>query len=172
MLRPLAMDKASYDCDGVVASVSSFYRLLTKLPYIDPECLVYPPYDGHNNGWTGINEAELRRRGKTDDVINLLRHLPYLRQPTNNVEAGSSSPKDKRWMVSPDTVAIAYCDGDLYDDTMDQIQTTPGHCIWLTDFPKGDNAAKALLFDAHTGLFSCHKTAFVEKNPNLSITID
>lgn len=144
------MGSTSYDRDEVVSSISSLYKLLTKLPYVYPEALVYPPKDEDKNGWTEINETELRKRGKTDGIIDFLRHLPYLRQPKSINEAYDHIAEGQKWMISPDTVTIAYCDGDVYDEKMDQIQPTPGHCIWLTDLAEGD-CGTALLFDSHIG---------------------
>lgn len=144
------MGSSSYIRDEVISSISSLYKLLTKLPYVDSEALVFPPNDENKKGWPGINETELRKRGKTDGIIDLLRHLPYFRQPKSINEADNHTAKGQKWMISPDTVTIAYCDGDVYDEKMDQIQPTPGHCIWLTDLAEGD-CGTALLFDSHTG---------------------
>ncbi|KAI1099776.1 hypothetical protein F4804DRAFT_336917 [Jackrogersella minutella] len=89
---------SSYYRAEIIAIIYEFYAAIVKLPYIDPDALVQPPPEG----WTGLREDELRKRGKTDEVIALLRHLPYLRN------------QDKKWMLSPDTMEIAYCDGEMY----------------------------------------------------------
>jgi hypothetical protein len=146
----VAMGSSSYNRDKVISSISNLYKLLIKLPYVDPEALVYPPTDENKNGWTGINETELRKRGKTDRIVDLLRHLPYLRQPKSINEADNHTAGDHKWMISPGTITIAYCDGDVYDEKMDHIQPTPDHCIWLTDLADGDDGT-ALLLDSHTG---------------------
>jgi hypothetical protein len=144
------MGSSSYNRDKVISSISNLYKLLIKLPYVDPEALVYSPTDENKNGWTGINETELRKRGKTDRIVDLLRHLPYLRQPKSINEANNHTAGDHKWMISPGTITIAYCDGDVYDEKMDHIQPTPNHCIWLTDLADGDDGT-ALLLDSHTG---------------------
>jgi hypothetical protein len=86
-----------------------------------------------------VDADELRKRGKTDEVIELLRRLPYLRNPDSH----------EKWMLSPDTLAIAYCDGEIYPASMDEMQPTPAHCIWLTvhDSRNGTD----LLLDVHAG---------------------
>ncbi|OTA55680.1 hypothetical protein K449DRAFT_452636 [Hypoxylon sp. EC38] len=104
----------SYSHDEIIAAVHEFYVAIIKLPYIDPDALVLPPAVG----WPGVREDELRKRGKTDEVVELLRHLPYLRNPGGR----------EKWMLSPDTCEIAYCDGEMYDDIMDELQPTPSHC--------------------------------------------
>ncbi|OTA87752.1 hypothetical protein M434DRAFT_15311 [Hypoxylon sp. CO27-5] len=125
----------SYSHDEIIAAVHEFYVAIIKLPYIDPDALVLPPAEG----WPGVREDELRKRGKTDEVVGLLRHLPYLRNPGGR----------KKWMLSPDTCEIAYCDGEMYDDIMDELQPTPPHCIWLTTHDSRDGVD--LLLDTHTG---------------------
>ncbi|KAI1415545.1 hypothetical protein F5Y13DRAFT_156256 [Hypoxylon sp. FL1857] len=52
-------------------------------------------------------------------------------------------------MLSPDTCGIAYCDGEMYDKIMDELQPTPAHCIWLTAHDSRDGVD--LLLDTHTG---------------------
>lgn len=126
----------SYSREATVAAIKDFYELLIKLPYISPNALVLPPKEG----WSGVNAEELRRRGKTEEVIELLRHLPYLRAP---------APR-KRWMIGPDTIEIAYCDGEVYDKLTESMQPVPGHCIWLTDIESRDGTG--LLLDTQTGM--------------------
>ncbi|KAI1136857.1 hypothetical protein F5Y05DRAFT_88927 [Hypoxylon sp. FL0543] len=127
--------ESSYSLNEVVAAVREFYTAIIKLPYIDLDALVLPPPEG----WPGVRDDELRKRGKTDEVITLLRHLPYLRNP------GARA----KWMLSPDTCEIAYCDGEMYDEIMDELQPTPSHCIWLTAHDSRDGVD--LLLDTHTG---------------------
>ena len=128
--------ESSYSRAEIVAAVQDFYELLIKLPYIDATALILAPTEG----WPGVNAEALRSRGKTEEVIELLRHLPYLRHP---------APPRRRWMIGPDTIAIAYCDGELYDGILDSIQPVPGHCIWLTNVESRDGTS--LLLDTRTG---------------------
>lgn len=125
----------SYSHEKIIAAIQDFYELLIKLPYVPPTALVLPPTEG----WSGVNAEQLRRRGKTEDVIELLRHLPYLRAP---------GPRQK-WMIGPTSIEIAYCDGELYKEYIDDIQPVPGHCIWLTNGESRDGIH--LLLDTHTG---------------------
>ncbi|KAJ8124180.1 hypothetical protein ONZ43_g35 [Nemania bipapillata] len=121
--------------EAIIAAVHEFYSAIIRLPYIDTDALVLPPSDG----WSDVNADELRKRGKTEKVIELLRHLPYLRNPDKN----------RKWMLSPDTLAIAYCDGEAYSSSMDELQPTPAHCIWLTAHDSRDGID--LLLDTQTG---------------------
>ncbi|KAI0467971.1 hypothetical protein F4859DRAFT_221230 [Xylaria cf. heliscus] len=121
--------------EEIIAAVYKIYSAIIRLPYIDPDALVLPPSDG----WSGVNTDELRKRGKTEEVIELLRYLPYLRNPSGQ----------RKWMLSPDTLAIAYCDGEIYKPLMDELQPTPAHCIWLTTHDSRDGID--LLLDTHAG---------------------
>ena len=125
----------TYSRGQVIAAIHDFYSLLTKLPYVEPDALVLPPADG----WSSVNATELRKRGKTEEVIELLRRLPYLRAPAPG----------RRWMIGPDTIEIAYCDGELYDDFLESIQPVPAHCIWLTKMQSRDG--NSLVLDTQTG---------------------
>ena len=59
----------------IVDALAEFYSFLITLPHIPPNALVFPSAQG----WSGVNTKELRVRGKTDEVIELLWHIPYLR---------------------------------------------------------------------------------------------
>ena len=54
-------------------------------------------------------------------------------------------------MIGPDTIEIAYCDGELYDEIMDTIQPVPAHCVWLTEMESRDGTS--LLLDTQTGAY-------------------
>ncbi|KAH8698686.1 hypothetical protein BGW36DRAFT_358208 [Talaromyces proteolyticus] len=156
------MSLHSYNRDEVALSVTEFYNALTKLPYVDAKALICPATEENDRARSGINEAELRWRGKTDEAIELLRHLPYLRQPVDNSKAETSSIKGlgncgKKWMLGPDTISIAYGDGEVYNRKLDEIQPTPGHCVWLTDLME-DGHGTALLIDTNTGTITEYST--------------
>jgi len=119
----------------LISAITDFYKLITQLPHIDTTALVHPS----SQGWPDINAEELRKRGRTEEVIAILRQLPYLRCP----DSGKSR---NGWMIGPDNHAIAYCDGQVYDEGLDRIQPTPGHCIWLANAADTE-AGAALLLD-------------------------
>lgn len=129
----------------LISAITDFYKLVVQLPYVDPTALTHPP----SQGWPNINAEELRKRGRTEEVIDLLRQLPYLRYP-------DSEKGKKGWMIGPDSHAVAYCDGEVYDEELDRIQPTPGHCIWLANPVDTDNGA-GLLLDFDNGRFLSRK---------------
>lgn len=146
----------TYSREQVIAAIHDFYSLLTKLPYVEPDALVLPPADG----WSGVNATELRKRGKTEEVIELLRRLPYLRAPAPG----------RKWMIGPDTIEIAYCDGELYDEVMDTIQPVPAHCVWLTEMESRDGTS--LLLDVQTGAWGSLETGCFVLDGKESATLD
>ncbi|KAH9894696.1 hypothetical protein F4778DRAFT_747921 [Xylariomycetidae sp. FL2044] len=64
----------TYSREATVAAVRDYYQFLTKL-YMSPESIIEPP----EGGWPNIMQEVLASDGKTDEVIELLRHLPYIR---------------------------------------------------------------------------------------------
>ncbi|KAF4857021.1 hypothetical protein CGCSCA4_v000197 [Colletotrichum siamense] len=66
-----------YNRDAVVSLVKGHYRLLVDMGHLHPEALQAPP----ETGWTDeeLNVDALRTLGRSDNVIDLLRHLPYPR---------------------------------------------------------------------------------------------
>jgi hypothetical protein len=63
-----------YDRDEVIASVTDFYNFLITHLHFEPSDLQSPP----STGWSKITQARLAFLGKSDKVIDLLQHLPYL----------------------------------------------------------------------------------------------
>lgn len=79
-----------YSQDVCVAAITSLYE---SLPHIAPSDIRYPP----SSGWPEITQESLQAIGlrKTDQVVELLRHLPYL---------NGQYP----W-VAPDAYVVDYC---------------------------------------------------------------
>jgi hypothetical protein len=70
-----------YDRDETITAVRVYYRFLTDM-YMDESLIKEPP----EGGWPNINQEILGPLGKTDEVINLLAHLPYI----NDAEDGEA----------------------------------------------------------------------------------
>lgn len=65
----------NYSRERTVAAIRDYYRFLVSM-YLD-ECNVLEPPEG---GWPSIPPQGWRNFDKTDEVISLLRELPYLRR--------------------------------------------------------------------------------------------
>lgn len=64
----------SYSREATIAAFKEYFLFLTEL-YLDPEQIVFPPEEG----WEEITITNMQPLGKTDKVIELLRHLPYIK---------------------------------------------------------------------------------------------
>ncbi|KAL3952459.1 hypothetical protein ACCO45_012402 [Purpureocillium lilacinum] len=62
--------------------------------YADESAFIWPPPDG----WPTITAASLRGLGKSNDVIELLRHIPYRRVNTEIQSAPYSTFLDWTWV--------------------------------------------------------------------------
>src|SRR5271156_4334341 len=83
MLRPTEPQSAetpSYDREEIIATITDFYQFLSKLPWIKPVDILYPP----EGGWPNITNESFAFLGKNGEVIALLRHLPYIRMDWEN----------------------------------------------------------------------------------------
>lgn len=107
---------------SIIDAISDYYRFLTRLPHINPDNLAFPPKP---HGWQTINETELKARGRPDEAIEFLRHLPYLRN--------SELPPRSQNNITNDSLSIAYCDGEVEHSWLHAQQPTPGHVIWLAN---------------------------------------
>ncbi|KAG9567447.1 hypothetical protein KCU71_g3796, partial [Aureobasidium melanogenum] len=130
------MTSTTYSRDETVAAITEFYKFYIRLPYIDPNALVLAPEDG---GWPNIDATELRNRGKSDEVIELLRHLPYIEHPS--FRGG--------WTIDSGSDCIQYHKGACYNDSPDLIKSLPGHVIPIAD--PTDRDGYYLLLDTQSG---------------------
>lgn len=71
-----SLDEITYSREACVTAVRDYYSFLTKM-YLKKSYVVEPP----EGGWPSITPECLRDLGKTDEVIALLRQLPYIQAP-------------------------------------------------------------------------------------------
>lgn len=90
---PRVKGNPQYNQEAVIAAVTDFYQFLTKMPYIDASEVLYPP----TGGWPNINEENFAALGKSKKVIQLLKHLPYIKMAGHEyVVAPDTHPCDYR----------------------------------------------------------------------------
>jgi hypothetical protein len=73
------VEGVSYSRDVTIAAVTDYYTFLTRM-YMNESQIIYPPAEG----WPSIvhaDPAKLQDLGKSDEVLALLAHLPYIRCP-------------------------------------------------------------------------------------------
>ncbi|KAK6218947.1 hypothetical protein QIS74_06156 [Colletotrichum tabaci] len=68
------LEQVEYSQGATVAAVTDFYAFLTKM-YLPESAVVHPP----PGGWPTL-ASDLGNLGKSDEVLSLLSHLPYVRQ--------------------------------------------------------------------------------------------
>ncbi|KAK1573657.1 uncharacterized protein LY79DRAFT_525403 [Colletotrichum navitas] len=69
---------SGYDRDVVVDCLKRHYELLVRMGYMEPEAVELPPA----GGWTDaeLRVDALRAMGRSEAVIDLLRHIPYVHE--------------------------------------------------------------------------------------------
>ncbi|KAI4693516.1 uncharacterized protein J4E88_001889 [Alternaria novae-zelandiae] len=65
-----------YDRDVVVSCIERHYDLLVRMAYLDPDTILRPPPEGWSDEQLAVDTLQEWKR--SDRVIDLLRHLPYL----------------------------------------------------------------------------------------------
>ncbi|KAL5349764.1 hypothetical protein ACLOAV_004796 [Pseudogymnoascus australis] len=86
----LSLDDITYSRDACISAFRDYYDFLTKM-YLDESDIVHPPA----GGWPSITTAYLRDFGKSDEVISLLRSLPYIRHYSPGREGLEGAPYTK-----------------------------------------------------------------------------
>ena len=68
----------AYDRDVVVCCFKRHYELLVRSAYFDSAEIRYPPDEGWSDEQLAVDI--MRAFGRSEEVIDLLRHLPYIKQ--------------------------------------------------------------------------------------------
>ncbi|KAI0546596.1 hypothetical protein F4679DRAFT_557294 [Xylaria curta] len=91
-----------YDRDAIASRLTRYYDLLVRMAYLDPAVIQRPPPQGWSDDKLAVDI--LRVMNRSDKAIDLLRHLPYVRQDL----------RDEKWEIYPETQPISYLrDGRL-----------------------------------------------------------
>ncbi|KAK7991329.1 hypothetical protein PG988_000123 [Apiospora saccharicola] len=89
----------TYDLDAIANCVRRHYELLVKMAYLDPAAVQSPPAQGWSDEDLAVDAV--RALGRSENVIHLLRRLPYLRQDL----------QDEKWEVYEETRPLSYLRG-------------------------------------------------------------
>ncbi|KAK4117919.1 hypothetical protein N656DRAFT_774140 [Canariomyces notabilis] len=144
-----------YSREETVAAVQDFIAFATKM-YLDETAYESPP----STGWPSITPDSMRPFGKTDEVVDLLRHLPY----------PSDEDPDKRPQVMP---ALSFAAFQLDDFGLSEsadgartlriategymiFQHVPAHVVGLAMRQRNDHG---VLLDAKLGVVFWHEAA-------------
>lgn len=69
----------NYSREATISCIRDYYQFLTQM-YLPESAILEPPA----LGWSNITKESWQAFGKTDEVIELLRHLPYIHEPSDN----------------------------------------------------------------------------------------
>ena len=83
----------------LIESLTEFYNTLAALRYIPTFAIVHPPKGGHKD----VDEAAAREQGFSDEMISLMKSLPYLAAECEDVS------------VAPATKPRSYLEDDFLD---------------------------------------------------------
>ncbi|CAK7198211.1 hypothetical protein SEUCBS139899_000869 [Sporothrix eucalyptigena] len=148
------LSEIEYSRDACVQAVRDYYHFLTQM-YLDDTDFVYPP-DDDENGWPTINDENLADVDKDETVLDLLRHLPYVRQ--NPDDGGSDAIQVAPFTTITDWAADAALIADgSYDGESLKTATEggtlcdviPPHVVGLTAGPRDNNI---FLVDTELGI--------------------
>lgn len=95
-----------YDRDSIVAEITSFYKLLSAF-YIPADAIIYPPPDG----WPEVTPKNYSFLEKTDAVIDLIRHLPFIQPICHHPEEDLSI-----YELWPETAPVHYISDRFHND--------------------------------------------------------
>ncbi|KAL9113308.1 MAG: hypothetical protein Q9227_002643 [Pyrenula ochraceoflavens] len=124
----MAAQELSYSRDETVAAVTDFYEFLTRI-HIPPTAIKYPP----PGGWPELTREDLTFLNKNDDVIDLIRHLPFIKRddyydPYEIYE--QTTVVDFTGKLLRKEAASKPHNSDLFEP-LEEISTVPSHVLTL-----------------------------------------
>lgn len=138
----------SYNRDETIAAVRDYYDFLVYM-YLDPSYVTIPPEEG----WPSITSDSLSGLGKTEEVIDLLKHLPYITLPSDDslIVQGAPHAIFADWRRKAELVAF-HGDAGYYRSVTEGERRTehvPPSVVGLTS---GGRNNRVLLLDTEHGV--------------------
>jgi hypothetical protein len=81
--------ETNYNRDAIVASITRYYELLSKMVAIKPKQIGYAPEGGRDDQTIPIKK--LRRLGFNDRMIDFIRHVPFVHSVNRPVFPGTET---------------------------------------------------------------------------------
>ncbi|OAA68160.1 hypothetical protein SPI_00355 [Niveomyces insectorum RCEF 264] len=142
-----------YSRDACVDAVRGYFRFLTQM-YLDPADVVEPPA----GGWPSITRDTLAGVGKTDEVLALLRRLPYLRASSDGRRIqGAAYAAFANWAHDAEAIRAGRYDADDLKTTTESASlcdVVPPHVVGLTEGPR---ETPVFLLDTARGIVLWHE---------------
>lgn len=140
--------ECKYSREECIASIRDYYSFLSTM-YVHEDDILYPP----EGGWPTITTETLKDMRKTDEVICLLRHLPYIRVPNNPFNQAQGAPwcRFADWQHTGARVERGMDGQDLkiMSEGSEICDNAPSHVIGLT---KGGRENPVFLLDTELGI--------------------
>lgn len=92
--------------------MANYGAALCQMPHVEPDALRHPPPEG----WDDIDVITLKARGKSDDAIEFVRHLPYLAHGT---------------YMTMNIKSIDISQGETWPAYAEAFIETPSYVIWI-----------------------------------------
>lgn len=154
---PRLSKTSSYDRQDCIAALDDLLDYLTRrLPYLEPAWIARPP----KTGWANITPDRFAPLQKSDIVVDLLAHLPYVHVPD---QSDPYSPHHSWAAIKRDTYLIDY-HGAAYQTALDRAHATddaqgleqfqqPFIAVppWVVCLTTGLKNGEYLLFDTSDG---------------------
>ncbi|KAF9877886.1 hypothetical protein CkaCkLH20_04462 [Colletotrichum karsti] len=81
------LENVGYSHEATISDIRKYYQYLVSM-YLDDSMVVEPP----EGGWPHITTETAKDLGKSDEVIKLLRHLPYICRPDDGRDMAQGVP--------------------------------------------------------------------------------
>lgn len=141
------LENVSYSREVTIAAVRDYYQFLARM-YLDEDLIREAPV----GGWPKINKESLKDLDKSDEVIALLRQLPYLTDARRSHCGPRCTFAD--WADIVSTLASGRetaCSVKVLSEGPDFEESVPSHVISLT-YAYEDDDNPVFLLDTHLGV--------------------
>jgi hypothetical protein len=131
----------TYNQQEIITALRDFYIFLSPLPYIPPAAILTPP----STGWPNITPENFSTLRKNDNVISLLKHLPYIAQTAD------------QYVIAPDTYPTDYRGQPFQHEVTVE---SAGRCLplgdvefpeWVVNLTHGSRDGTYLMLDTTDG---------------------
>ncbi|ORY11049.1 hypothetical protein BCR34DRAFT_565883 [Clohesyomyces aquaticus] len=146
----------TYNRDEIITSLTEFYEFLSTLPYVEPAAVLTPP----SAGWPNITPENFAGLHKNDEVINLLKHLPYI------------DLSHHEYIIAPETYPVDYR-GELFqrDVTVESVgRSLPlGDDVafpeWVINLTYGSRDGTYVMLDTSDGTVTEYNIQYENDDP-------
>ncbi|KAF2166197.1 hypothetical protein M409DRAFT_23386 [Zasmidium cellare ATCC 36951] len=123
------LSRTSYSRENTIAAFRDYYNFLQDM-YLDESRLLTPPEDG----WREVTVESMQMLGKTDEVAELLKRLPYVKTSLDGEKTHTLGRiQFADWTRYAKTVSETGVEA-VKGRTEDPFEPVPPHVIGLTDW--------------------------------------